>query len=76
MMTHRVHLFIHTQRYGALDGSKMKFVSAVSAVSESGLRSEFSDPILNRFVTHGGVHGAFKFKIDSLNNLRSVSGIS
>jgi hypothetical protein len=73
MMTHRVHLFIHTQRYGALDGSKMKFVSAVS---ESGLRSEFSDPILNRFVTHGGVHGAFKFKIDSLNNLKSVSGIS
>ncbi|MFT4670918.1 MAG: hypothetical protein ACI945_000250 [Pseudohongiellaceae bacterium] len=73
MVTHRVHLFIHTQRYGALDGSKMKFVSAVS---ESGLRSEFSDPILNRFVTHGGVHGAFKFKIDSLNNLKSVSGIS
>lgn len=51
----------------------MKFVSAVS---ESGLRGEFSDPILNRFVTHGGVHGAFKFKIDSLNNLKSVSGIS
>lgn len=73
MVTHRVHLFIHTQRYGALDGSKMKFVSAVS---ESGLRGEFSDPILNRFVTHGGVHGAFKFKIDSLNNLKSVSGIS
>lgn len=73
MMTHRVHLFIHTQRYGALDGSKMKFVSAVS---ESRLRGEFSDPILNRFVTHGGVHGAFKFKIDSLNNLKSVSGIS
>jgi hypothetical protein len=73
MVTHRVHLFIHTQRYGALDGSKMKFVSAVS---ESGLRSEFSDSILNRFVTHGGVHGAFKFKIDSLNNLKSVSGIS
>ncbi|MFT6294765.1 MAG: hypothetical protein ACJATW_001040 [Glaciecola sp.] len=73
MVTHRVHLFIHTQRYVALDGSKMKFVSAVS---ESGLRGEFSDPILNRFVIHGGVHGAFKFKIDSLNNLKSVSGIS
>jgi len=73
MVTHRVHLSIYTKRYVALYGGKMKFVRAVS---EGGRRDEFPGSILNRFVTHDRVHGVFEFKIDSLNKLKSVSGIS
>ena len=70
MIVHRVHLSIPAERYVALYGEKIK---SVRAVSESGLRVEFPGSILNRFVTHNGVHGVFEFKIDSQNKLRSVT---
>jgi hypothetical protein len=73
MITHRVHLSIPAERYVALYAGKVKFVRAVS---EGGLRVEFPGSILNRFVTHDGVHGVFEFKIDSLNKLKSVSRIN
>jgi hypothetical protein len=73
MITHRVHLSIPAERYVALYAGKVKFVRAVS---EGGLRVEFPGFILNRFVTHDGVHGVFEFKIDSLNKLKSVSRIN
>lgn len=69
MATHRVHLSIPAERYVALYGGKIK---AVRAVTDSGLNIEFPGSILNRFVTHKGIEGAFEITIDERNKLKSI----
>ncbi|MBC52676.1 MAG: hypothetical protein CMQ34_02455 [Gammaproteobacteria bacterium] len=47
----------------------------VSCRARDGRRVQFPTAILQRFVSHSGIHGSFKLELDDNNKLISVSQI-
>ena len=69
----RIQLSIPAERYVALYAGSAKYVIASA---EDGLTVQFPGAVLNRFVTHDGVHGAFDLHFDYRNKLTSVERVS
>lgn len=50
-------------------------VKHVTCIARDGRRIRFASSLLQRFITHQGVHGSFAIRIDENNKLQSFEQI-